>query len=80
MALRTLSSQILDNPSFLKETMRWIDRHFENRKDKYLLLNCHGDTKLDDSLHYSTSIFPVQLPDGSIKEAKPIFFFDEKLV
>ena len=62
---------------FLPQTMKWIERHFDERKEKYLLLNLHGDSKLDYTLRYSTSIFPVVLPDGKIEEAKPIFFYDD---
>jgi len=75
LSLRTLSQQLTAKVRFFPDIMQWMDKELTEKEQlKYLLINLHGNSKLDSSYMYSTQIFPVANPDGTYSNPRPIFF------
>lgn len=75
--LNALSLHLTNKRNFFNDIMIWLEETFVRKQDKYIFVNCHGDSILHHSFKFSTHIFPVELPNEKFQDAKPIFFSSE---
>ncbi len=74
LSLGTLSRHLTSKQNFFGEIMRWLESNIAERRDRYLIVNCHNDSTLHVSFKCYTGLFPTITSHGKVEEARPIFF------